>query len=338
MKEILITGSHGFIGRAMRTEMSAHGWTISDYDIKHITYQDVSTADFRITLDKLSRKTEELVVLHLAAEVGKVNCEENSQRALAVNVGGTLNVARACADYGVPLVYCSTSEVYGDWGDSIVDEYRPLDHDLLVSSLKDDVSGMYALTKRWGEDVCRNYGPKGYGQLKIIRPTMPYGPGVPPGVGRRALDNLVWQALTGHPMVVHRGAARSWCWIDDLASAIRFVIEADHDADGGPPHVYNVGRDDDEVSMINLASLIRDQCGSRMQIKIVNPPLRQTAVKRISCAKLRGLGWEPKTSLDEGLPKMVEWIKTWLVEQHDLLQPDNRHTYHKPHPGSDSHS
>jgi nucleoside-diphosphate-sugar epimerase len=122
-------------------------------------------------------------------------------------------------------------------------------------------------------------------------------------------------------MIVHRGAARSWVWIDDLARGFADVIEK------GEAGIYNVGRDDDEISMTNLAFKIIDAVNRRPRrvdelmpegheiVKTINPPALQTPVKRISTAKLRALGWKPTVDLDEGLPKMVEWIRGWLESE-----------------------
>jgi nucleoside-diphosphate-sugar epimerase len=299
---VLITGHRGFIGRALFWEMANAGHTVAGMDHTQGSRYDVRDPK---NVHRALENGEPDVVVHLAAEVGKLNCESFPSRAIDTNVGGTLRVAKACAYEGVPLVYVSTSEVYGDYGNTLIDESC-----VLLDG--PETSGVYALTKRWGEDICLTYALEG---LKIIRPTMPYGPGVPPGPGRRALDNLIWQALTGQPMIVHRGAARSWCWIDDLVSGMRAVIER------GAPGTYNVGRDDDDVSMEDLALAIRTVVwqsgydGDQSRIEVVEPPARQTAVKRISCAKLEALGWKPETSLDEGLPKMVDWIRRWMSAQ-----------------------
>lgn len=300
---VLITGDAGFLGTALKAELCSVGHETIGYDIESSRYQDVLDID---SLSSTIRGHKPSVVVHLAAEVGKLNCENNPSRATEVNVVGTMNVAKACAEHGARLVYCSTSEVYGDHGSHEVTEASETIGDGYAAS------GMYAITKHVGETVALTYAPGG---LQIIRPTMPYGPGVPPGPGRRALDNLIWQALTGQPMIVHRGAARSWCWIGDLARAIRLVIESEIDG------VFNVGRDDDMVEMHDLAIRIRDliqeggYVGSTPVVREIDTPNRQTAVKNISCAKLRGLGWSPTVSLDQGLPRMVEWIRSWLARQ-----------------------
>lgn len=290
---ILVTGGSGFIGRPFVAEMERNGYEVVVFDRTHghdvRNYNDVCS--------KIIEGEVELVV-HLAASIYKHDCEQSPQEAIDVNAYGTLNVAQVCAFAHVPLVFVSTSEVYGDHGDLMLDEDAPW---------SETSSGVYALTKRWGEEICRTYAPEG---LKIIRPTMPYGPGVPPGRGRRALDNLIWQALTGQDMVVHRGASRSWCWIDDLVSGMRCVIER------GPAGAYNVGRDDAQTSMFDLALRV---CWATAtppdgRIKLVDPPARQTAIKKLSCRRLYDLGWRPTTNLPDGINAMVDWTKTWLAE------------------------
>ena len=156
---------------------------------------------------------------------------------------------------------------------------------------------LYGLSKRWGEEACELYTDRPF----VFRFSMPYGPGAPPGRGRRALDTMLWQAFHGLPIVVHAGAERSWCWIDDLIAGVVRVIEH---GDGG---AWNVGRDDDPVPMLDLA---RKCCALTGQdpdelITVVPAPSAQTVVKRLSTAKLRSLGWEPSVGLDEGLERML---------------------------------
>ena len=310
MSSVLITGSSGFIGRALCEEMRICDWGVVEFDIVRSRKEDVRS---KRALKRAIQGQRVDIVIHLAAEVGKLNCERHRQLAIDTNAFGTMQVAQVCDEMRIPMVFVSTSEVYGDHGQLWVDESGWQDSlGNFGDAFDGDPSGVYALTKRWGEEICQTYAPVG---LKIIRPTMPYGPGVPPGPGRRALDNLVWQALTRQRMIVHDGAARSWCWVDDIARGIRYVIEQ------GKPGVYNVGRDDDEISMEDLAMRIlrviqRDEFGALSSyadlVEVVDPPTRQTAVKRIDCGKLRNLGWEPEVSLDDGLPLMVEWVKEWI--------------------------
>lgn len=293
MTKILTTGGAGFIGSALCTDLMMSGYEVDDIDRARFETDDL--ADPMVFLRRVKSFKPDLVI-HLAAQVGKKFCDDAPEQAVRDNITATSNVARPCGKYGIPLVYVSTSEVYGDRGDEVCFE----DDKLFAKS-----SGMYANTKRMAEELARKYAPSG---LKILRPTMPYGPGVPPGPGRRALDNLIWQALTGQDMVVHRGAARSWCWITDVIGGIIKIVE------DGAPGIYNVGRDDDERTMVDLAMIIRGKIEERVHfkpeatIKIVEGPPNQTLVKRLSTAKLRALGWAPEFDLDAGLDHMIDWI------------------------------
>ena len=237
------------------------------------------------------------VIVHLAAQVGREFGEDDLRHTITSNAVMTAMVAREAASAGASLVYASTSEIYGDHGDAICHEDSgpfALPHNL------------YGLSKLWGEQAARLYAPE---NLKIVRPSMPYGPGAPPGRGRRAIDNMMWQANHGKAIPVHIGAKRSWCWLGDLTHGIRLVIER------GEPGAYNIGRDDAEVTMFDMATRACLLAGASLDLIVeVEAPARQTVVKRLSTEKLRDLGWKPKVELSEGLPLLWEWIKTFDAE------------------------
>jgi GDP-L-fucose synthase len=106
------------------------------------------------------------------------------------------------------------------------------------------------------------------------------------------------------PIAVHRGAERSWCHVRDLVRGVRLVLEADtHHT------TFNVGRDDQPVSMLELAERACDMTGApRSLIAEIDPPVMQTVVKRLDTSRLFGLGWKPEIELDEGLPELLEWV------------------------------
>lgn len=88
---------------------------------------------------------------------------------------------------------------------------------------------------------------------------------------------------------------------------MRMTIEAkrrDHE-----PAVYNIGRDDDPRSMLEIAEKACAITGADFElIELVDPPNRQTVVKRLSTEKIRALGWSPKVELDEGMAMLSNWV------------------------------
>ena len=183
---------------------------------------------------------------------------------------------------GSRLCFVSTSEAYGTVCDvGQVDEDSPC-----------QPINIYGYTKAWGEQAARLYAPM---NLSIIRPSMPFGPGMATGEGRAALPSMIAALLRGEPYTVHAGTMRSWCYVDDLIRGMADVVERG-------VGVYNVGRDDDLRSMANVATAVCKALDlDEYLIQFAEPDDTITRVKDISMAKLRGLGWSPRVDLLEGI-------------------------------------
>ena len=186
------------------------------------------------------------------------------------------------------MVYVSSSEVYGDHGESPIHEftaYRKQPHNL------------YGLTKRWGEEVFRLYVP----DTVVARGNMIYGPRQQTGEGLAALPTFLRLAQERNPIRVHRGAERSWCYITDFVSALRLLIEKGQGT-------YNVGRDDDPRPMREIAEIACRLTGAPTSlVEEVDPPEKhQTIVKRVSAGRLRMLGWKPQVCLENGMARTLE--------------------------------
>jgi len=78
---------------------------------------------------------------------------------------------------------------------------------------------------------------------------------------------------------------------------------------------FNVGRDNDPVTMERVAQLAcRLTNAPESLIRIVDPPQRQTVVKRLATERVRALGWEPEVELHHGMQKTLEWIRAEMRE------------------------
>ena len=285
MKKILITGAGGFIGIKLTEYLISCG-----YDVVPVDFAD---GDLRIdgVADYLIKSNQPDIVVHLAAQVGILFNEGNLVHSIESNVVMTLRVALACQKYGVKMIHTSTSEVYGDVGDRELDENEPLNG---------KVTGMYALSKRWSEDVVKEY----VSDYAIIRPSMPYGTGSPVGVGRRAMDNMLWQAHHRKQIIVHKNSVRSWCHISDLCAGYEYIIRNNENG------IYNVGRDDDERTMLEIAQRACDLSGASYDLIVeVEPKEKKTMIKRLSTKKLQSLGWSPSVELEDGMKELYEWVK-----------------------------
>jgi dTDP-glucose 4,6-dehydratase len=282
---VLVTGASGFVGRALVEELR-HGDRA--YEVHLLERADGDLADAGVAKRAVGAVAPDAVV-HAAARIGVVRCDEEPLLALRSNVLATVQVARAAAAHGARLAYVSTADVYGVA--AVADEETPAAPESL-----------YALTKRWGEQAAELYAPEG---LIVARLANPYGPGLEPGQGKGALPSMLWQAECGERIPAYRGELRTWCWIGDVARAIRLVLEAD--ADG----TYNVGSDADPVTMTDAARIACDLTGAPHDlIDEVEPPPGRVA-PTISVERLRGLGWRPEVGLEDGLRLLLEsWRAT----------------------------
>lgn len=290
--KIALTGASGYIGSHLRRALTSAGHDVSCQDRNPPSPFLFDLADADQISRWLTAEQPDLVV-HLAARTGRLFGEDDRRDACRSNAEATVNVAAACGDLGIRLVYASSSEVYGDTG-QVCTEDGPyaLPHNL------------YGLSKRWGEEACQLYAPTG---LTIWRISMPYGPGSRLGLrGFNALHTFLFKAYHRLPIDVHHGSSRSWTWIGDTTAAMLATLER--------PGVWNIGGDSDHRPMIEVAEMACDITGApRDLIQLIRAPRAQTLVKRLSSAKLESIGWVPTMPLESGMKATYEW-----VAQHDM--------------------
>ena len=285
-------GQPGFIGRWLTATLEGAGHEVVPL------YGDVRQ---RWTFTKRTRSGEPVgrvapsmldgvdVVVHLAARVGRLLCDEAPQDVVDTNAFGTWNVAEAARAAGARMLYVSSSEaVYA--------------------------GNLYGLTKRWGEEAARLVFADQPARFAVARLFMPYGPGHPPGHGRAALTNWIWEAMTRQPLTVHKGTSRSWCWVGDTAAALRLLIEQwPAPARSQSAEAWNVGRVDNVMSSLATAQLVvrRFAEGDYSLIRQVEKPAGIADHKLPDVRPLYALGWRPTIDLAEGVGYVADWLRTW---------------------------
>lgn len=276
---VLVTGADGFIGSHLIPELEAQGHSVfaSDRD----DYDLAWPGNAKDLIDQAAPD----YVIHLAARYGRILCRDEPHRAVSDNAAATTELAAACAQEGIPVLYASSSEVYGDHGENLIDE---------ESELKTPTT-IYGLSKRWGEEALKLYlQPE---QLTIVRLNMAYGPGQRGGYGCCALATFIRNALEGEPLNVHLGTSRSWLYISDLVRALSLLI--------GKPGVWNLANVHERVSMVETAQMVIEAVGQGGTHR-THPPAGQIRHKRYVTTKLEALGWRPEVPLREGIAYTVE--------------------------------
>ena len=244
------------------------------------------------------------IVLHLAALVGIPYSYQAPASYVAVNVGGTLNVLEACRQAGIRrVVVTSTSEVYGTARYAPIDEAHPLQGQSPYSASK-------IAADKLGRVVCLQLWP-----TRRRRSTVQYV--WPPTIcARRDSDRA-------HAGVERRGgdragqpgtAARNLTFVDDIVEAFVLAMEKP-DIDGETIH-FGQGT---ALSVRELAEACLLAVGSAARLvttaERVRPERSEVGLLVCDAAKAhRLLKWKPRVSLEDGLRRTAEYVRTHLAQ------------------------
>ncbi|MGR7000729.1 NAD-dependent epimerase/dehydratase family protein [Yinghuangia aomiensis] len=198
-------------------------------------------------------------IMHLASPAAPGDYLARPVQTLSAGSVGTLNLAGLAERKGAKLLLASTSEVYGD----------PLQHPQRETYWGNvnpiGPRSVYDEAKRFAEAVVAQYGRMGV-PVAIARIFNTYGPRMSTN-DSRAVPTFVGQACAGRPLTVAGDGSqtRSLCFVDDTVTGLLQLLLADV---GNP---VNLGSTH-EITVLELAKLIRHLCGSQSPVEFVSLP------------------------------------------------------------------
>ncbi len=309
---MLVTGGAGFIGSRLADKLLERASLVVVYDnfddfyagkednvahnLRNPKYRLIK-ADI-LDYETLLRVMKEVdVVFHEAAQPGVRFSLENPLKTNRVNVEGTLNVLMAAKQTGVKkVVYASSSSVYG------TPKYVPMDE-----GHPKNPSSPYAVSKLVAEEYCRVFSEV-YGlEIVSLRYFSVYGPRQRPDQAVRAFAERI---ARGQPPIVYGDGSqtRDFTYVDDVVEAT--IKAAEVDDIGGEVFNIGFGRETSIKDLVHkLIKLMEVEGKVEPEFK---PSYKGDFPRTLAdnSKARRVLGWEPTTSLDEGLRLFLEWFKS----------------------------
>ena len=309
---ILITGALGTVGCGLTEELRERGRSVVLLDLYHHENEvgfslssDVQCAEYARCdvgeFRQLERVFDVLgpfdTVYHCAAEFGRWNGEDFYETLWKTNVVGTKNLIRLQEKRGFRMVHFSSSEVYGEWPDimieTVMDEYE-------VKQLND-----YAMTKWVNEMQIRNSRIQYGTETVVVRLFNTYGPGEHYSPYRSVNCRFLYCALHSLPWTVYRGHTRTSTY---LADTVRTVANISDNFIAG--ETYNVGGG--ELHSIEELSdtIVRVTGADPDLVQYKDSEILTTKSKRVDSTKSeRDLDHRNSYNLEEGIRLTAEWMR-----------------------------
>ncbi len=313
-KRVIITGAAGFIGFHLAQALHARGDTVIGIDnfndyydpkLKHDRAAILKQLGIKIlhadlcdpaTLSSILAEYPTTNLVHLAAQAGVRYSIQNPQAYVDSNLKAFLHVLEACRhNPHIPLTFASSSSVYG------LNTKVPFSE----TDMSDNPASFYGATKKSNELMAFSYhhmyGIKATG----LRFFTVYGPWGRPDMAYYSFSEAISQ---GQPINVynHGKMQRDFTYIDDIVHGIISAMDLEAAWD-----IFNLGNRT-PVKLMEMIELLELHLGKQAEKKFIE---MQTGDVLTTYADIthsqQELGYHPKTSIDQGLKKFVDWYANY---------------------------
>lgn len=305
MKRILVTGGSGFLGSRLCHLLVKDGHDVICLDnfftgeksnVRHLIGEPNFELIRHDVIEPISLEVDE--IYNLACPAAPGHYQYDPIKTMKTSVLGAINMLELATRCRARILQASTSEVYGE------PEVSPQPESYRGSVNTVGPRACYDEGKRAAETLFTDFHLEHSTDIRIVRIFNTYGPKMHPYDGR-VVSNFIMAALKGEPLIIYGGTrSRSFCFRDDLLDGMRRMM-AHPDAGSWP---INLGSPH-EISIPQLAETIVKLTGSTSEI-VYGPAVEDDPTNRcpdISRAK-ETLYWEPKTSLEDGLTRTIDWF------------------------------
>lgn len=309
MKRILITGSLGYLGSVLTQSLAVNGFDCIGYDTGFFKDSLLYSPSDVHTILRDARDITEAdlknidVVVHLAGisndPMGKLDASLIYDPTRIY----TFNIAKLCKKLGVRFIFASSCSIYGLGEDAFLTEESPV-----------HPQTGYSLNKLQIEEDLRSISDKDFSPIALRFATVF-------GHSPRLRFDVVINMLTGMAMankiIVLNSDGKAWrpnLHIQDVCMAVKCAIEFDYQ--GGELLVLNVGSDENNLQVIEIAKIIQRAIpGSELKFLTENPELDKEGLIRDRKIKSGGDTRTYKVSFEKINKTLPGFKCEWSVER-----------------------
>lgn len=301
-----MTGGAGFVGSHLVDHLLDRGDDVVVVDnlvtgtLDNLAHLDLEVHEIDIcdadALAKVSSRVD--VIYNLASPASPIDYYRLPIQTMMTGAIGGKNLLDIAKAQDARYLLASTSEIYGD---PLV---HPQPEDYWGNVHTIGPRAVYDEAKRFGEAMTASYRREFSSDVAIIRIFNTFGPRMRTNDGR-AIPNFISQALAGDPLTVAGDGSqtRSICYVDDLVRGIVAMMDSD---EFGPVNLGNP----EELSMLELATWIRELAGSQSPIEFIERPTDDPELRRPDITKAAEvLGWGPEVSAETGLKATIDHFR-----------------------------
>ncbi len=313
-KRIMVTGGAGFLGSHLCERLLQRGHEVLCVDNFYTGRRGnignlLSNPLFEVLRHDICFPlyVEVDEIYNLACPASPVHYQFDPVQTTKTSVHGAINMLGLAKRLKAKILQASTSEVYGD----------PTIHPQIESYWGNvnpiGLRSCYDEGKRCAETLFFDYHRQHKLKIRVARIFNTYGPRMYPSDGR-VISNFIVQSLSGEDITIYGDGrqTRSFCYVDDLIDGLMKLMDGPEDLTGP----VNLGAPQ-ESTILDVANKVIGLTGSKSKIVYRPLPKDDPAQRQpdISLARDK-LGWEPHTSLHEGLKNTIHYFQKALGLSH----------------------
>ena len=298
--KIFVTGGSGFIATPLVEHLLEKGYKVKVLDLKEPKIKHKNLEFVKKSI--LDKTTDDMkgcdAVFHFAALLGVENSDKRPLDTMRIDLEGSVNVFKSAMEANIKkMVFSSSSEVYGE----------PRELPIREDSTKGPVS-TYGVSKLAAEMYAKAYNQEFGTDIRIVRFFNVYGPRQ---TANFVVPIFISLALQNNPIKIFGEGNQTRCftYVEDVTDGVLKVFEK-----GRAGEAYNIGNNQ-PTTILELAQIVKELTGSKSEIikagfgKETRLKEREIEYRIPDISKIKTLGWVPKTSIREGVRKILEYVK-----------------------------